>query len=65
MPFDFNDECLIAWEKLKKELISTPIIHAPNWSKPFEIMCDTLDFAIGAVLGKRINNKQHMILLLK
>ena len=28
MPFDFNNECLITWETLKKELISEPIIHA-------------------------------------
>jgi len=25
MPFDFNDECLIIWDKFKKELISAPI----------------------------------------
>ena len=26
VPFTFDNECLNAWEKLKKELISTPII---------------------------------------
>ena len=36
--FTFNNGCLIAWENLKKELISAPIISAPDWSKPFEIM---------------------------
>ena len=46
MPFIFNDECLNAWEKLKMELISTPIISPPDWSKPFEIMCDASDFVI-------------------
>jgi len=35
----------------KKELISAPIISALDWSKPFEIMCDASDFAIGFVLG--------------
>ena len=29
--------------------------------QPFEIMCDTSDFTIGAVLGQRKDNKQHMI----
>jgi len=57
----FDDGCLIALEKLKKELISAPIISAPDWSKSFEIMCDISDFAIGIVLGQHINNKQHMI----
>ena len=61
MPFDFNDERLIAWQKLKKKLIFAAIIHAPRWLKPFEIMCDASDFTIGAVLGQRIVNNQHML----
>ena len=55
MPFNFNDECFKSWEKLKQELIS-----APNWAQPFEIICDASDFAIGAVLGQRIDKRQHM-----
>ena len=47
--------------KLKIELISAPIISAPDWSKPFEIMCDVFDFAIGAILGQPIDNKQYVI----
>jgi len=57
----FDDECLNAWEKLKIELISAPIISSPDWSKPFEIMCDASDFAIGAVLRQHIDNKHHVI----
>ncbi|GJT27857.1 reverse transcriptase domain-containing protein [Tanacetum coccineum] len=30
------------------------ILIAPNWDQPFEIMCDASDYAIGAVLGQRI-----------
>nr|GEV12027.1 putative nucleotidyltransferase, ribonuclease H [Tanacetum cinerariifolium] len=30
-----------------------PILIAPNWDLPFELMCDASDFAIGAVLGQR------------
>ena len=59
--FTFDVECLNSWEKFKKELISTPIVSAPDWSKPFKIMCDASDFAIGAVLGEHIDNKQHII----
>ena len=46
VPFIFNDKCSSAWEKLKLELISTPIISPPGWSNPFEIMCDASDFAL-------------------
>jgi len=61
VPFDFDNGCFKSWEKLKKELISAPIISAPDWTQPFEIMCDASDLAIGAVLGQRIDNRQHVI----
>jgi len=34
------------------ELISSPIISSLKLFKPFEIMCDAFDFAIGVVLGQ-------------
>nr|GEY47542.1 reverse transcriptase domain-containing protein [Tanacetum cinerariifolium] len=36
----------------KKKLTKAPILIAPNWDQPFELMCDATDFAIGAVLGQ-------------
>nr|GEW62270.1 reverse transcriptase domain-containing protein [Tanacetum cinerariifolium] len=30
-----------------------PILIAPDWDMPFELMCDASDFSIGAVLGQR------------
>ena len=42
-PFEFDDECLNAFQILKKALISTPIIQPPDWSLPFKIMCDASD----------------------
>ncbi|GJT79719.1 reverse transcriptase domain-containing protein [Tanacetum coccineum] len=43
-----------AFQTLKKKLTEAPILIAPNWDQPFEIMCDASDYAIGAVLGQRI-----------
>ena len=57
VPFEFNDQCLKAFLFLKEKLVSTPIVVAPDWNIPFELMCDTSDYAIGAVLGKK--GKEH------
>ncbi|GJY90954.1 reverse transcriptase domain-containing protein [Tanacetum coccineum] len=35
-----------AFETLKKKLIEAPILIAPDWDLPFELMCDASDFAI-------------------
>ena len=53
--FNFDENCLKAYEILKEAVTKAPIIQPPNWSLPFEIMCDASDFAIGAVLGQRVN----------
>ena len=52
-PFEFDDECLNAFQILKKALISAPIIQPPDWSLPFEIMCDASDYAMGQFWVKR------------
>jgi len=52
--FTFDNKYVNSWEKLKKELISAPIISTQDWSKPFEIMCDASDFAMGVVLGNTL-----------
>ena len=53
IPFEFDPQCLQAFTILKDKLISTPIVVAPDWSFPFELMCDASDYAIGAVLGQK------------
>ena len=59
--FEFDQKCLEAFEVLKQALISAPIIRPPDWTQPFEIMCDASDFAVGAVLGQRKDKKLHAI----
>ncbi|GJV20283.1 reverse transcriptase domain-containing protein [Tanacetum coccineum] len=46
-------KCIEAFQTLKKKLTEAPILVAPDWDLPFELMCDASDFAIGAVLGQR------------
>nr|GFA10788.1 hypothetical protein [Tanacetum cinerariifolium] len=52
-PFVFSEDCIQAFQTLKKKLTEAPILIVPNWDLPFELMCDASDFAIGAVLGQR------------
>nr|GEZ54003.1 reverse transcriptase domain-containing protein [Tanacetum cinerariifolium] len=56
-PFVFSEDCIQAFQTLKKKLTEAPILIAPNWDLPFKLMCDASDFAIGAVLGQR--HKKH------
>ncbi|GJV05325.1 reverse transcriptase domain-containing protein [Tanacetum coccineum] len=53
-PFIFSEDCIQAFQTLKKKLTEALILIAPNWDQPFEIMCDASDYAIGAVLGQRV-----------
>nr|GEX29783.1 hypothetical protein [Tanacetum cinerariifolium] len=54
--FFFSKECIEAFQTLRKKLTEAPILVAPDWDLPFELMCDASNFAIGAVLGQR---KKH------
>ena len=36
-------------------------MQSPDWSLPFELMCDASDYAVGAVLGQRKEGKPHVI----
>ena len=60
-PFNFDEECLVAFYTLKKALISEPIIQPPDWKLPFKIMCDASDYAVGAVLGQCRDKKHYAI----
>nr|GFA80794.1 reverse transcriptase domain-containing protein [Tanacetum cinerariifolium] len=77
-PFIFSNECIQAFRILKDKLIEAPILIAPNWDQPFELiilkdkliealiliapnwdqpcelMCEPSDYAVGAVLGQRV-----------
>lgn len=36
-------------------------MQPPDWSLPFELMCDASDFAAEAVLGQRRDKKAHVV----
>nr|GEX06957.1 hypothetical protein [Tanacetum cinerariifolium] len=46
--FNFNKECVEAFELLKEKLMNASIMVSPDWSRPFKLMRDASDFAVGA-----------------
>ncbi|CAN6573190.1 unnamed protein product [Malus baccata var. baccata] len=61
VPFQFDEECESAFKQLKEKLTSAPIIVPPDWSLPFELICDASDYALGAILGQRKDKQPHVI----
>ncbi|GJR38469.1 putative nucleotidyltransferase, ribonuclease H [Tanacetum coccineum] len=46
-----------AFNILREKLTIAPIIISPYWNMPFELMSDASDFAVGVILGQRIDGK--------
>ncbi|GJT84878.1 reverse transcriptase domain-containing protein [Tanacetum coccineum] len=48
--------CMIAiFHEIIEDSMEAPIMIKPDWSLPFEVMCDASDYVVRAVLGQRIN----------
>ncbi|GKB67362.1 reverse transcriptase domain-containing protein [Tanacetum coccineum] len=63
--FYFNEECIKALEMLKEKLTNAPVMVSPDWSLSFELLCDAMDFTVGAVLGQREGKHFHPIHLVR
>ena len=59
--FMWDEDCQRSFEELKAHLTTAPIVRAPNWKLPFEVMCDANDLAIGVVLGQREEGKPYVV----
>ena len=59
--FLWDEDCQRSFEELKAQLTTAPIVRAPNWQLPFEVMCDASDLAIGVVLVRREGGKPYVV----
>ena len=59
--FMWDGDCQKSFEQLKAYLTTAPIVRAPNWKLPFEVMCNASDLAIGAILGQREEGKPYVV----
>ena len=61
-PFIWGIEQQKSFETLKEKLCSNPILATPNFNKPFSVIVDASDFAVGAVLEQTDDNDRvHVI----
>ena len=60
--FDFDESCKVAFDVIKSILVIAPIMVTLYWTKELEIMCDASDYALGAILGQRIEKMFKAIL---
>ncbi|CAI7858276.1 unnamed protein product [Closterium sp. NIES-54] len=54
--FVWGEEVEAAFQELKKFLVSPPVLRIADPSRPFEVVTDASDFAIGAVLLQDFEN---------
>ncbi|GJP49600.1 hypothetical protein CLOM_g8787 [Closterium sp. NIES-68] len=54
--YEWGEKQQAAFEALKKLLMSTPVLHIADQDRPFEVITDASDIAIGAVLMQDFGN---------
>nr|GFA28586.1 reverse transcriptase domain-containing protein [Tanacetum cinerariifolium] len=57
-PLVFSEDCIQAFQTLKKKLTEAPILIAPNWDLPFELICDASDFAIDQIIRRCVHGQE-------
>lgn len=57
----WTEECQNSFELIKGELISAPILIAPDLSKPFKVQTDASDLGVGTVLTQDIEGVEHVV----
>jgi hypothetical protein len=59
--FKWTNLCHEAFDTLKHQLSTTPILRRPDWTLPFHMSSDASDTAIGVVLGQEENHLPYVI----
>lgn len=54
--FIWTDQCQTAFDQIKSILVNEPVLVAPDFSRPFQLMVDASDIGIGSVLAQEDDN---------
>lgn len=60
--WEWTPEHSKVFQKIKKDLITAPVLIRPDFEKEFALHTDASDFAIGAVLTQQVDGEQHPII---
>ena len=60
--FEWNQECQKAFDYLKQQLTSEPILQFPDFKQHFILYTDASDFGLGAVLAQRPHNGKETVI---
>ena len=55
--FEWDSQCQEAFEVLKKDLSSYPVLRPPNWNLTFHVYCDASAVAVGSALCQPTREK--------
>ena len=50
--FEWKNECHITLDRLKKNMVTTPILVFSNWTKEFHVHVDSSLVALGVILSQ-------------
>ena len=59
--YQWTAECKAAFGEIKQRLISPPILRPADFTLPFVLYTDASAYAVGAILGQRVEGKEHVI----
>ena len=57
----WDSRSIEAMQKLKKFLVSKPLLKFPNFNLPFKLTCDASGIAFGCILGQDFDEGDHPI----
>ncbi|CAC5393047.1 unnamed protein product [Mytilus coruscus] len=54
------EDCEIAFNSLKRALVTSPVLQYPDFEKPFILYCDACDIGVGAVLAQTTDPNEKL-----
>ena len=59
--FDWDKNCQRAFEQLKEQLLSAPVLAFPDLNGDYILYCDASDVGVGVVLTQKDENEEEKV----